>query len=358
MNKKIDDVKNMTDEELKHLIEKLSASRKNKDRLALSIAKTELSKRTKEKGRSSEELPSPSGAFIPSAGGSRFRFVDIDKIDFPEYQDRTGIEEKELKALAESIREHGVMQPVSLLETQDGHFLKIAGRRRIEASKMIGKKKIPAIVTPADEVGELDQFAMMLKENTLREDLSIYDRVRAALKLIRLHFPDVPDARKFVTRIINIEKGNLPNAPIEEKARAEKTKELVASCGLFKSIYLLGRQMKVLDMPEALRKALDENRISFMVAEVVLKKLPEPMPSGWNEEKIIDHVAKEQMSAKEAEEFLLSITPPKPGKKREEEVLDFFATKTKKKIRKLDEEKRHELAREVQKLLKKYGIEG
>ena len=70
--------------------------------------------------------------------------INISAIKANQYQPRTTFDEKKLKELSESIKKHGVIQPVLLRQEGKGYEL-IAGERRLRASKLAGLKKIPAV---------------------------------------------------------------------------------------------------------------------------------------------------------------------------------------------------------------------
>jgi ParB family transcriptional regulator, chromosome partitioning protein len=88
-------------------------------------------------------------------------------------QPRRHFDPAELATLAESIREHGVLQPILVTETIDGYQL-VAGERRVRAAADAGLERIPAIVRHLDERSQLE-FALI--ENLQREDL---DPIEAA----------------------------------------------------------------------------------------------------------------------------------------------------------------------------------
>lgn len=94
-------------------------------------------------------------------------FIPVDKVDVSEYQVRTHFDEAEVKALCESIKLHGVLQPI--LVTQNGDRYKvIAGERRLRASKMAGLERIPARVINSDDKAVHE---IALRENLDRVDL-------------------------------------------------------------------------------------------------------------------------------------------------------------------------------------------
>jgi len=84
-------------------------------------------------------------------------------------QPRRDLARSELEELAESIREHGVLQPLVVTPASDGNgYLLIAGERRLEAARLIGLETVPVVVRVADERQSL---VLALVENLQREDL-------------------------------------------------------------------------------------------------------------------------------------------------------------------------------------------
>ena len=94
--------------------------------------------------------------------------ISISKIKTNQYQPRTTFDEKKLQELSESIKKHGVVQPI-LVREEGGSFELVAGERRMRASKLAGLKKIPAVITKATDTQSLE---IAILENVQREDLN------------------------------------------------------------------------------------------------------------------------------------------------------------------------------------------
>lgn len=117
---------------------------------------------------------------ITTAGSSSISEVDLDLIAANPHQPRLHFDEESLSELATSIRELGVISPITLRKNENGTYLIIAGERRYRASKLIGLRTIPAYVkTAADE----QVMEMALIENIQREDLNA---IEIALTFYRL----------------------------------------------------------------------------------------------------------------------------------------------------------------------------
>ncbi len=117
---------------------------------------------------------------ITTGGSSSISEVDLDLISANPHQPRLHFDEDTLTELATSIRELGVISPITLRKNENGTYLIIAGERRYRASKLVGLRTIPAYVkTAADE----QVMEMALIENIQREDLNA---IEIALTFYRL----------------------------------------------------------------------------------------------------------------------------------------------------------------------------
>lgn len=106
--------------------------------------------------------------------------VDLDSIVPGPMQPRMHFDEASLQSLAESIRSHGIVQPL-LVRRRDGGFQLIAGERRWRAAKLAGLARVPVIVK---EVPDESLLEIALIENIQREDLNPIEEAQAYKKLI------------------------------------------------------------------------------------------------------------------------------------------------------------------------------
>lgn len=106
--------------------------------------------------------------------------VNIEAIHPNPNQPRTHFDEKELQELADSIREHGVLQPLLVRKDGKGYQI-IAGERRYQASKLAEITEVPVIVKDVDET---EVLALALIENLQRSDLNPIEEARGYKQLI------------------------------------------------------------------------------------------------------------------------------------------------------------------------------
>lgn len=113
--------------------------------------------------------------------GPAVREIEISQLKAGKYQPRTLIEQEKLQELSDSIRQQGVISPIIVRPLASGRYEIIAGERRYRASKLAGKKTVPAIVREVDDKSAL---AMALIENMQREDLNAVEEAAGVSRLI------------------------------------------------------------------------------------------------------------------------------------------------------------------------------
>lgn len=137
-----------------------------------------MAKRPSGLGRGLEALI-PEAAHAAGATRQGALNIPLDKIVPNKFQPRATFNEAELAQLAESIRQHGVLQPVVVEEGLNGYTL-IAGERRFRASKLAGRTTIPAVVRTVSDQSRLE---LALIENVQRSDLSPIETAHAYKRL-------------------------------------------------------------------------------------------------------------------------------------------------------------------------------
>lgn len=95
--------------------------------------------------------------------------IPLEQIEVNPFQPRTTFEEESLNELADSIKIHGVIQPITVRKIENNKYQLIAGERRLRASKLAGKKEVPAYVRTATDQESIE---IALIENIQREDLN------------------------------------------------------------------------------------------------------------------------------------------------------------------------------------------
>jgi ParB family transcriptional regulator, chromosome partitioning protein len=117
---------------------------------------------------------------VPSSGPSMSE-IFIEEIEVNPFQPRTHFDEHALKELADSIKIHGIIQPITVRKLSKNKYQLISGERRFQASKIAGLKSLPAYVREADDQQMLE---MALIENIQRQDLNAIEVALSYQRLI------------------------------------------------------------------------------------------------------------------------------------------------------------------------------
>ncbi len=112
---------------------------------------------------------------------SRVEEIFIDQIEANPFQPRTTFDEESLKELASSIKEKGVIQPITVRKIKAEKYQIVAGERRWRSSQLVGLEKIPAVIRDFDDQEMLE---IALIENLQREDLDPIEEANAYKKML------------------------------------------------------------------------------------------------------------------------------------------------------------------------------
>ena len=131
-------------------------------------------------------------ALIPAAAqeendGSRSEkeilFIDLSALRSNPFQPRQEFDEEEIKALADSIKTQGLLQPILVRQKEKGIYEIISGERRFRALKILGKDTVPCIVKQC--LSDREMMEMAIVENIQREDLNEIEKAEAYQKLLQ-----------------------------------------------------------------------------------------------------------------------------------------------------------------------------
>lgn len=198
--------------------------------------------------------------------------IDMDQITTNPYQPRTVFEEESLQALADSIKQLGLIQPITVRTTDDGKYQIISGERRYRASRIAGLTHIPAYIRKADDQGMLE---MAIVENIQREDL---DSIEIALSFQRL-----------------IEECNLTQEAMAE--RVGKKRATVTN------------YLRLLKLPAQVQIALREGKISMGHAKCILS-----LEEVEKQLLLCDLIIRNDLSVRQAEQKVKALLKPQQEK--------------------------------------------
>lgn len=141
---------------------------------------------TEENASSIFEKTTPSGAKLPAGieqDENGRLWVSQTLLKPNPHQPRVEFDEEKLKELSDSIKENGIIQPVTIEDSGDGNFYIIAGERRVRASRLAGLEKIPVQLSTYSDEKKLE---VALIENIQRADLNPVEEAKAYYKLMEM----------------------------------------------------------------------------------------------------------------------------------------------------------------------------
>jgi ParB family chromosome partitioning protein len=132
---------------------------------------------------SKKENDAIEGGFLPENSSKLLedREVEISRISPNPHQPRLYFDEIKLQELAESIREHGIIQPIVVSKNNDDFFEIIAGERRFQAAKLAGLSKVPIVIR---EVTEQQKLELAIVENMQRHNLNPIEEAKSFRNLM------------------------------------------------------------------------------------------------------------------------------------------------------------------------------
>jgi len=207
------------------------------------------------------------GADVVSEVIDRPRAVEIpvDRLSPNPFQPRRSFTEEGLEQLADSIRHHGILQPIVVRPSGDGYQL-IAGERRWRAAQIAGLQRIPAVVRELDDPGMV-QVALI--ENLQREDLNPIEEASAYRRLM--------------------DEFNM-------------TQEQLSSA-IGRSRPAIANAVRLLNLPEAIQKAVEERRLSEGHARCLLS-----ISNQGDQLKVAAEIIANGLNVRQAEELVKGTT--------------------------------------------------
>jgi ParB family chromosome partitioning protein len=185
----------------------------------------------------------------------------------PQAQPRRRFEN--LEALAESIREKGVLQPLLVRPLGDGRYAIVAGERRYRAAKMAGLAEVPVRVL---DLSEKEARLLALVENLQREDLNPYEETLGVLDLLS---EDLGKTREEVVALLHRmrdeARGRVPHNVVGSP-EAQRVEGVFQALGRMSWESFVQHRLPLLGLPDDLRAALEEGALPYTAA-LELKKV-------------------------------------------------------------------------------------
>lgn len=204
--------------------------------------------------------------------------IPIDQIIPNRYQPRTIFKEEKIEELAQTIRTHGIIQPIVVRKIEKDKYELIAGERRWRAVQFLGWKTVTAIVR---DFTDTETASVALIENLQREELTPIEEANAYKQLIELH-------------------------SLTQEALAQR---------LGRSQSTIANKLRLLNLPEEIQQALLQKDITERHARalIVLREKEEQLH-------VLEKIIEEHLNVKQTEELIQTLKEPKKQEKKKKKV--------------------------------------
>ena len=210
------------------------------------------------------------------------RFLPLEQVESSISQPRKNFDEESLAELANSIREHGILQPITVRPLASGYYQIVAGERRWRAARIAGLDKIPVIILEADDKKMME---LALVENLQRENLNSIEEAEGYYVLLHQY---------------------------------HMTQEQIADV-VGKSRSAVANALRLLGLEEGVRAMVQDGRLSGGHGRALLA-LPQAM-----QQEAADRILRDELSVRQTEQIVRKLLAPErePEQKKDPDAVDY-----------------------------------
>jgi ParB family chromosome partitioning protein len=228
--------------------------------------------------------------------------VNIDKIRLPAQQPRRYFDPEKLSQLVQSVKEHGILQPL-LVRAVNGEYELVAGERRLRAAKEAGLTEVPIITK---ELSDHQTLQIALLENLQREDLNPIEETEGILELLCMEL-DVNSGE--VVSILN-QAANAKKRGLDLTENVSRQLEIIESVlsgvGRFSAESFRTSRLPLLNLPDDVLETLRQGQLEYTKARAIAK-----LKDDGERRELLDKVLNENLSLSEIKQLVKELTPGK-----------------------------------------------
>jgi ParB family chromosome partitioning protein len=228
--------------------------------------------------------------------------VNIDKIRLPVKQPRRYFDPEKLNQLVQSVKEHGILQPL-LVRAVNDEFELVAGERRLRAAKEAGLTEVPII---SKELSDIQTLQIALVENLQREDLNPVEETEGILELLRIEL-DVNSGEviSILNQVANAKKRNL-DLTENVSRQLEIIESVLQNVGRFTAESFRTSRLPLLNLPDDVLETLRQGQLEYTKARAIAK-----LKDDGERRELLDKVLNENLSLSEIKQLVKELTPGK-----------------------------------------------
>ncbi|WP_138504580.1 ParB/RepB/Spo0J family partition protein [Nostoc sp. PA-18-2419] len=194
--------------------------------------------------------------------------VSIHKIQVAKKQPRRWFDPEKMSHLVQSVREHGVLEPLLVRPLGNGEYELIAGERRLRAAKETGLAEVPIV---SKELTDKQALQVALLENLQREDLNPVEEVEAILELLAIDLEvSTEDVKSILNEAANAKKRNLELTGNVSR-QIEQMEFILAGIGKFNAESFRTSRLPLLSLPADVMEVLRQGQLEFTKARTIAR---------------------------------------------------------------------------------------
>ena len=193
--------------------------------------------------------------------------VALEKIRLPLRQPRRYFDSEKIESLAQSIREHGILEPLLVRPLQSGEYELVAGERRYRAAQLIDLKEVPISI---HELSDQNALEIALIENLQREDLNPVEETEGILDLLSLRMTiSRQEIIALLNRAAHAKKRQIEVTNNVIRNQLEEIEKIFAAIGTITPASFRTNRLPLLNLPSEILETLRQGKLEYTKAKTI-----------------------------------------------------------------------------------------
>ena len=227
----------------------------------------------------------------PAITESAAEIVLVSQICLPQQQPRRYFDPQAMQQLVESVKQHGILQPLLVRRKGNSQYELVAGERRYRAAISVGLEEVPVVIR---ELADEEALQLAILENLQREDLNPIEETEGLLQLLASKLDKTPESIiALLNQAAHPERNSVDNVIHTEEWQI--VIEVFAIVGKFTPESFRTNRLPLLNLPDEILDALRQGRIAYTKARVIARVRDEAQRQALLEAAIIEDLSLSQI---------------------------------------------------------------
>lgn len=227
----------------------------------------------------------------PALAESAAELVPVSQICLPQKQPRRYFDPQAMQQLVESVKQHGILQPLLVRRKGNDKYELVAGERRYRSAISVGLEEVPVVIR---ELADEEALQLAILENLQREDLNPIEETEGLLQLLVLKLNKAPESViALLNQAAHPERNSVDN--VIHTKEWQIVIEVFAIVGKFTPESFRTNRLPLLNLPDEILDALRQGRIAYTKARVIARVRDEAQRQALLEAAIIEDLSLSQI---------------------------------------------------------------